>query len=183
MKLEGKNIVLGVCGSIAAYRAADLTSQLVKEGANVYPVMTDSATKLIAPLTLQTLARRPVAVDLWDENPGWQPGHIELADLADIFVVAPVTAHTLGNFANGLAPDLLSSIYLATRAPVLLAPAMNGKMFEHPAVQENIGKLSARGAELVDPIEGMLACGYEGKGKLAPVDKIAEAIFRKVLGK
>lgn len=173
--LAGKTVVLGVCGSIAAYRAADITSQLTKKGASVFPVMTEEATKLIAPLTLKTLARNPVAWDLWKEEEGWQPGHIDLADSADLFLVAPATAHTLACFAQGLAPDLLTSIYLATRAPVLLAPAMNGKMLTHPATAQNFETLRSRGHQFIDPAEGLLACGYEGKGRLAPVEEIVQA--------
>jgi len=173
--LRGKTIVLGVTGSIAAYRAADLVSQLTQRGASVFPVMTLEATKLIAPLTLKTLARNPVAWDLWKEDEGWQPGHIELADTADLFLVAPATAHTLACFAQGLAPDILTAIYLATRAPVLLAPAMNGKMLTHPATESNLKILRERGHHFVDPTEGLLACGYEGKGRLAPIDEILTA--------
>tara|TARA_R100000027_G_scaffold22267_3_gene16149 strand:+ start:5425 stop:6009 length:585 start_codon:yes stop_codon:yes gene_type:complete len=173
--LAGKTIVLGVCGSIAAYRAADITSQLTKAGAAVFPVMTLEATRLIAPLTLKTLARNPVSWDLWKEEEGWQPGHIELADNADLFLVAPATAHTMACFTHGLAPDLLTSIYLATQAPVLLAPAMNGKMLSHPATAGNLKILRERGHHFVEPAEGMLACGYEGKGRLAPVEEIVEA--------
>ncbi|MFP6866101.1 MAG: flavoprotein, partial [Roseibacillus sp.] len=138
-------IVLGVTGSIAAYKAADLASQLVKGGHAVHCVMTEAATEFITPLTLQVLSRNPVLVSLEDEKQSWKPGHIDLADRADLFLVAPLSADTLGNFANGLAPDPLSSIYLATKATVLLAPAMNGKMWEHPATQRNVAQLTADG--------------------------------------
>lgn len=173
---SGKKIVLGVTGSIAAYKAADLTSKLVKCGADVHVIMTREATEFVTPLTFRTLSRNPVAHDMWKEGEGWQPGHIELADSADLLLVAPVTAHTLACFAHGLAPDLLTSVYLATRAPVMLCPAMNGKMYEHPATRENIKTLRLRGHAVVDPAEGMLACGYEGVGKLAPVEEIIERI-------
>jgi phosphopantothenoylcysteine decarboxylase len=176
--LHGKTILLGVSGSIAAYKAADLTSQLVKDGASVYVVMTKSAGQLVTPMTFQTLSRNPVSSDLWEEGNGWQPGHIELADKADLFVVAPATANTIAQMAHGLAPDLLSSIYLATPAPVLICPAMNGKMFQHPATQANLATLRERGHHFVEPAEGMLACGYEGIGKLAPVDDIRAAILQ-----
>lgn len=166
--------MLGVTGSIAAYKAADLTSRLVEYGADVFPVLTESACRFIQPLTLQTLAQNPAASDLWGENEGWQPGHIELADRADLLLVAPATAHCMANFAFGMAPDLLSSIHLATRAPVLLAPAMNGKMLEHPATQSNMATLRERGCHFVDPQNGRLACGYEGPGKLALVETILE---------
>lgn len=174
--LSGKVIILGVTGSIAAYKAADLTSRLTELGAEVYPVLTESACRFIQPLTLQTLARNPASSDLWDEGNGWQPGHIELADRADLLLVAPATAHCLANFAMGLAPDLLCSIHLATRAPVMLAPAMNGKMLEHVATQTNFKLLKERGYHFVDSESGMLACGYEGNGKLATVPTILEAV-------
>ena len=134
-------IVLGVTGSIAAYKAADLVSQLVKKGHDTHCVMTLTATEFLTPLTLQVLSRNPVLVSLEDEKQSWKPGHIELADSADVLLVAPLSADTLGNFANGLAPDPLSSIYLATESPVILAPAMNGKMRQHPATQRNVARV------------------------------------------
>ena len=174
--LDGKTIILGVTGSIAAYKAADIASELTKIGANVFVVMTKEATHIIPPLTLQVLSRNPVGVDLWDEGQGWQPGHIELADKASLLVVAPATANILANFAHGLAPDLLTSIYLATPAPVLIAPAMNGKMLAHPATQANLKTLRERGNQFIDPVDGLLACGYEGAGKLAPVADIVKRV-------
>ncbi|MEM7673276.1 MAG: flavoprotein [Verrucomicrobiota bacterium] len=178
MPLEDKRILLGVTGSIAAYKAADIVSQLVKLKAVVDVVMTESATKFVTPLTLQTLSRRPVSTDIWEEGNGWQPGHIELADAADLMVVAPATAHFIAQAANGLAPDLLTSIYLATPAPVMIAPAMNGKMWEHASTQANVKALRARNHLFVEPIPGMLACGYEGVGKLATVDAILAGILK-----
>lgn len=168
------NIVLGITGSIAAYKAADLTSQLVKEGHEVHCVMTKAATEFITPLTLQVLSRQPVLVSLQDEKDSWKPGHIALADNADLFLVAPLSADTLGNFANGLAPDPLSSIYLALprETPVLLAPAMNGKMWLHPATARNIEQLKEDGCQFIDPAAGDLACGYQGVGRLAPTEEI-----------
>lgn len=168
------NIVLGISGSIAAYKAADLASQLVKLGHEVHVVMTRSATEFITPLTLQTLTRQPVLVSLEDEKQSWKPGHIDLADRADLLLVAPATANVLGNFANGLAPDPLSSIYLALprTTPVLIAPAMNGKMWLHPATQRNIDQLTTDGCQFIGPAEGDLACGYEGIGRLSPVEEI-----------
>ena len=172
LDLKGRTIILGVTGSIAAYKAADITSRLTEAGAKVFPVMTASACRFIQPLTLQVLSRNPVASDLWKEGEGWQPGHIELADQADLFLVAPATAHCLALFAQGLAPDLLSSIHLATPAPVMLAPAMNGKMLAHAATQANIETLRSRGTHFIEPQSGLLACGYEGEGKLAGVETI-----------
>jgi phosphopantothenoylcysteine decarboxylase/phosphopantothenoylcysteine decarboxylase/phosphopantothenate--cysteine ligase len=168
------NIVLGISGSIAAYKAADLASQLVKLGHEVHVVMTCSATEFITPLTLQTLTRQPVLVSLADEKESWKPGHIDLADRADLLVIAPASANVIANFANGLAPDPLASIYLALprATPVLIAPAMNGKMWQHPATQRNLTQLTADGCHLIGPAEGALACGYEGIGRLAPVEEI-----------
>ena len=176
--MKGKRIVLGVTGSIAAYKAAELTSLLVAAGAEVRVVMTEAATRLIGPITLQTLSRNPVAIDLWSEDGSWQPGHIELADSADLLAVVPATANTIAAFAHGLASNLLGNIYLATRAPVLIAPAMNGKMLAHPATVANLRTLADRGHILLDTDEGMLACGYAGKGKLLAVPQIFAAIER-----
>jgi phosphopantothenoylcysteine decarboxylase/phosphopantothenoylcysteine decarboxylase/phosphopantothenate--cysteine ligase len=172
------NIVLGITGSIAAYKAADLASQLMKQGHEVHTVMTRAAIEFITPLTLQVLTRQPVLVTLEDEKQSWKPGHIELADNADLFLVAPLSADTLGNFANGLAPDPLSSIYLALprATPVLLAPAMNGKMWDHPATQRNIERLKKDGCRFVGPAAGDLACGYEGIGRMVEVEEILTAV-------
>lgn len=172
------NIVLGISGSIAAYKAADLASQLVKRGHEVRVVMTRSATEFVTPLTLQTLTRQPVLVTLEDEKHSWRPGHIQLADGADLFLVAPASANVLGNFANGLSPDPLSSVYLALprTTPVLIAPAMNGKMWLHPATQRNIARLKEDGCTFIGPVEGELACGYEGIGRLAAVEEILAAL-------
>ena len=169
------NIVLGISGSIAAYKAADIASQLVKLEHEVHAVMTESATEFITPLTLQVLTRNPVLVSLEDEKQSWKPGHIHLADNADLLLVAPLTANVLGNFANGLSPDPLSSIYLATKAPVLLAPAMNGKMWLHKATQRNVTQLKEDGCHFIGPEEdGMLACGYKGAGRLWTTTGIVE---------
>lgn len=168
------NITLGISGSIAAYKAAELASQLVKRGHEVHAVMTRAATEFITPLTLQTLTRHPVLCSLEDEKNSWKPGHIELADQCDLFLVAPATANLLGEFAQGLAPDSLTSIYLALPrdTPRLIAPAMNGKMWLHPATQRNLEQLKADGCCFVDPAEGELACGYEGIGRLADIQDI-----------
>ena len=174
--LAGKKIILGVTGSIAAYKAADLTSRLGKLGAEVTPVTTAAAQRFITPLTLQTLARRPVAIDLWEEGNGWRPGHIELAEKADLLLIAPATANVIALLATGLAPDLLSSLTLMVRCPVLIAPAMNGKMWTHPATVANVAALKARGAEFIGPEEGMLACGDEGIGRLWPVEGIVDRV-------
>ncbi len=169
-------IILGVTGSIAAYKAADLASQLTKAGHGVTCVLTKSALEFVTPLTLGTLSKNPVITDLFAEKEGWQPGHIQLADEADLLLVAPATANILASMANGFAHDALTAIALATRAPILIAPAMNGKMWQHPATQKNVETLRGFGAQFVEPASGMLACGYEGVGRLAEVETILEAV-------
>lgn len=166
-------IVLGVSGSIAAYKAADLTSRLAKRGHEVHVVMTHNATEFVTPLTFQTLSRNPVTVSVFDEKETWHPGHIALADRAQLLLLAPATANVLAKLSYGIADDALSSLALATLAPVLVAPAMNGKMWQHPATQENVARLRARGVEFIGPEEGLLACGYEGIGRLWNVEDIA----------
>ncbi|HEY2341632.1 MAG TPA: flavoprotein [Chthoniobacteraceae bacterium] len=168
-------VILGVTGSIAAYKAADLASQMVKRDWEVRVVMTHGAQEFITPLTLQTLSRNPVITSVFEDAPGWKPGHIELADRASLLLVAPATANILAELAHGLAGNPLTEIALATHAPMLLAPAMNGKMWEHPATRHNVELLRARGANFVGPEDsGMLACGYEGAGRLCAVEKILE---------
>lgn len=171
------NILLGITGSIAAYKAAELASQLMKRGAQVNVVMTRDAQEFITPLTLQTLTRRPVLTNLYDEKESWRPSHIQLADEADLILIAPATANTLAKLANGLADDALSAIALATKAPFLHAPAMNGKMWLHPATQRNVETLKSWGHHFIGPEEGMLACGYEGVGRLWPVEGIVERVL------
>ncbi len=171
-----KNVVLGVTGSIAAYKAADLASQLVKAGCDVHVVMTADALRFITPLPFKTLSRHPVVTDLYDETDGWKPTHIEMADQADLLLIAPATAHTIAKLAYGLANDALSCIALALtpQAKTLIAPAMNGKMWLHPATQQNVSTLKARGAEFIGPEAGLLSCGYEGLGRLWPVDEVVK---------
>lgn len=180
--LEGKTIVLGVTGSIAAFKAAELAGLLRKRDAEVFAVMTEAATRFITPLALGAVSRNPVATDLWEEGRDWRPGHIELADKADLLLVAPATADVLAKFACGLAGDELTSLYLACRAPVVLAPAMNGKMYDHPATVRNRRILEERGHVFVGPEDGMLACGYEGVGRLWPVEEIVARVERIMAG-
>src|SRR5213596_3210719 len=168
-----KSIVLGVTGSIAAYKSAELASLLVKQNHNVFVVMTNDATEFISPLTLQTLSKNPVTTSFFDEKENWRPGHIELADRANLVLIAPATANVIAELAHGLANHPLAAIALATRAPILIAPAMNGKMWAHPATQENVERLKGRGVEFIGPEEGMLACGYAGLGRLWKVNEIA----------
>jgi phosphopantothenoylcysteine decarboxylase len=175
VRLRGsaRTVVLGVTGSIAAYKSAELASLLVKQGHDLFVVMTQDATEFIAPLTLQTLSKNPVITTFFDEKENWRPGHIELADRANLLLIAPATAHMLAELAHGLANHPLAAITLATRAPILVAPAMNGKMWDHPATRENVAKLKSRGVEFIGPDAGMLACGYEGLGRLWKVEDIA----------
>ena len=173
-----KTVVLGVTGSIAAYKAAEIVSLLRKTGLEVFVVMTRSAADFITPLTLATLSRHPVLSSLSEEKgEEWKPGHIELADRADLLLVAPATANSIARLACGFADDALGAVALATRAPVLIAPAMNGKMWEHPATQENVKRLCGSGVKFIGPAEGMLACGYEGAGRLVePGDIVLRAL-------
>lgn len=175
-KVKGKTIVVGVTGSVAAYKAAELVSTLRQQGANVYVLLTPSAARFVGAATFQSLSENPVVSDLFQEIEGMTPTHIRLAEQADAFVVAPATANILAKMRYGLADDIVSCVYLATRAPVVVAPAMNCHMLEHPAVAENLRALRERGHTLVEPDTGFLACGYEGKGRLAPTEKIIEAI-------
>jgi phosphopantothenoylcysteine decarboxylase len=170
-----KNIVLGVTGSIAAHKAADLASLLTKQHYNVRVVMTADAQRFITPLPFKTLSRNPVITDLYDEEEGWKPTHIRLADEANLLLIAPATASVIAKLAHGFADDVLTCIALALnpKAKLLIAPAMNGKMWRHAATQENVATLKARGAEFIGPEEGMLSCGYEGIGRLWPVEQIA----------
>jgi len=167
-------IVVGVTGSIAAYKAADLVSKLVKRDAEIHVAMTHGAEQFIAPLTFQTLSRHPVLSSVFDEVAGWKPGHIDLADRANLLLVAPATANVIAELAHGLANNPITEIALATLAPVLIAPAMNGKMWLHAATRQNVALLKSRGVEFIGPEEGLLACGYEGLGRLWNVDEIVE---------
>jgi phosphopantothenoylcysteine synthetase/decarboxylase len=176
---KGKQIVLGVTGSIAAYKAAELTSQLTQQDFEVHVVMTADALRFITPLAFKTLSRHPVVTDLYDEEEGWKPTHIKLADEANLLLLAPATANTLARLANGIADDALTCIALALnpKARVLIAPAMNGKMWLHPATQQNVATLKSRGAEFMGPEEGLLSCGYEGLGRLWPMEKVAARVL------
>lgn len=178
--LDGKEILLGVTGGIAAYKAVELTSRLVKLRASVSVIMTQNATKMIAPRTFQSISRNSVTVDMFAEIANWQPGHVSLADKADIFVIAPATANSIAKLAHGIADDMLSTTALAVRAPILIAPAMNCHMYENSVLQNNIKILKEYGVSFIEPEHGRLACGYEGKGRLADIDKIVQAIKSKV---
>jgi phosphopantothenoylcysteine synthetase/decarboxylase len=171
-----RNIILGVTGSIAAHKAADLASLLTKQKCNVHVVMTADAQRFITPLPFKVLTRNPVVTGLYDEEEGWKPTHIQFADEANLLLIAPATANIIAKMAHGIADNALSCIALALspKVKILIAPAMNGKMWLHPATQENVATLKARGAEFIGPDKGMLSCGYEGIGRLWPVEVIAE---------
>lgn len=174
--IRGKTILLGITGGIAAYKGAALCSKLVQAGAQVHVIMTESATKFITPLTLQTLSRNAVHIDTFDERDPSVVSHIHLADHADLIIVAPATAGSIAKLAGGFADDMLSTTLLAATCPVLIAPAMNVHMYEHPAVVRNMELLASRGAMFVEPGTGQLACGYVAKGRLAEPEDIVIAV-------
>ncbi|AJS57859.1 bifunctional phosphopantothenoylcysteine decarboxylase/phosphopantothenate--cysteine ligase CoaBC [Paenibacillus sp. IHBB 10380] len=174
--LNGKKIVLGVTGGIAAYKAAILCSKLTQKGADVHVIMTSSAKQFITELTLQSLSKNPVYSDTFDERDPSVVSHIDLADLADLVLVAPATANMIGKMAHGLADDMLSTTLLATMAPVMVAPAMNVHMYQHPAVLDNMNTLASRGVLMIEPGEGLLACGYVGKGRMEEPETIVQVV-------
>jgi phosphopantothenoylcysteine decarboxylase / phosphopantothenate---cysteine ligase len=174
--VDPKKIVLGVTGGIACYKAVELTRLLVKDGFRVQVVMSRGAMEFVAPLTFQTLSGQPVASETFNLTQESEIGHINLADSADLFVIAPATANIIGKLAAGIADDLLTTVLMATRAPVLVAPAMNVNMYANPFLQENLRKLRRVGYHVLEPADGYLACGYEGKGRLPEPEKILEEI-------
>lgn len=169
-------IVLGVTGSIAAYKAAELCRAMVRRGWGVRVVMTDAATKFVGPLTFQTLSKRPVALDTFTTVGTWEPNHIMLGQGADLYVIAPCTANVLAKLAGGIADDEVTATALASKAPLLVAPAMNDVMFENMATQENIATLRRRGVQIIEPGCGELACGCVGRGRMADVRDIIKEI-------
>ena len=175
--LKDKNIVLGVTGGIAVYKAADVVSRLGKHCINVNVIMTKSAQEFVQPMTFQSLSQNYVVTDMFDEPRTWDVEHISLAQKADLFLIAPATANIIGKMANGIADDMLTTTVMATKAPVLIAPAMNTNMYENPIVQDNIRKLEGRGYRFIEPISGRLACGDYGKGKLADPETIVEEVL------
>jgi phosphopantothenoylcysteine decarboxylase/phosphopantothenate--cysteine ligase len=177
-----KTVVLGVTGGIACYKAVELVRLLVKAGHRVQVIMTRGALEFVAELTFQTLSGHPVATETFNLTQESEIGHINLADSADLFVIAPATANIIGKIANGIADDLLTTVIMATQAPVVIAPAMNIHMYENPILQENLRKLGRVGYHILEPAEGFLACGYEGKGRLPDPEKIADEVER-LLGK
>ena len=178
-----RRIILGVTGSVAVHKAVDLASQLTKCDCDVQVVMTPDALHFITPLLFKTLSRHSVITSLYDDDEGWKPAHIQMADEADLLLVAPATANTLAKMALGIADNALTCIALALNpnAKLLLAPAMNGKMWMHPATQQHVQTLGERGAQFIGPDEGLLACGYEGLGKMVAVEKIASRALEMLL--
>lgn len=174
--LNGKNIVLGVTGGIAAYKAADIANRLVKLGAHVDVIMTRHAAEFITPLTLGSLCKGRVVCDMFAPPPKWEIEHISLAKAADLFLIAPATANIIGKIACGISDDMLTSTVMATRAPVVFAPAMNDQMYSNPIVQRNIKSLSELGFLFIEPETGRLACETIGQGKLAAVDTIIDFV-------
>ena len=174
--LKGKKIVLGVTGGIAVYKAVDLVSRLRKQGAEVRVVMTDHAKEFVTPLTFKEISGNKVAVSMWESNQEFNVEHIALANWADVFIVAPATANIIAKMACGIADDLLSTTLLAAQAPIIVCPAMNTGMYNHPATQENLGKLQSRGVTIMPPAVGMLACGVSGPGRLPEPQQIVEFV-------
>jgi len=163
--LNNKTIIIGITGGIAAYKACDVVSKLRKLGASVHVIMTKAACKFVAPLTFQTLSNHFVISDMFAEPKTWEIEHISLAKKADLMVIVPATANVIGKIASGIADDMLTTTVMASRSPVMIAPAMNTGMYRNPIVQENIRKLKALGYPFIEPVCGMLACGDEGEGK------------------
>ena len=176
MEFRDRTIILGVTGGIAIHKSIDVASQLVKSGASVHVVMTESATRLVQPLQFQVISRNPVLLDLFETGTDWKPPHIDLADRADLLMIAPATANSIGKLANGIADDALSTVAVSVHCPVLLAPAMNGHMYHNPIVQRNINTLKTHGFHFIEPASGDLACGYEGVGRLNTVEMILEGV-------
>ena len=180
MHLAGKTVVLCVTGGIAAYKAADLTSKLRQAGATVRVLMTKSATQFISPITFETLSGYRTVVDTFDRNFAWEVEHISLAKAADVFVIAPATANIIAKAAHGIADDMVSTTLLATKAPVVIAPAMNTGMYDNPVTQQNLNTLRERGFHIIDPAAGHLACGDSGRGKLPDTPTLLHGIEQAI---
>ncbi len=175
-KTDKKTIVMGITGSVAACKCAELCSRFTKEGYDVNVIMTASAQKLVCPRTFLTLSQNPVMTDLW-EIPDWRPGHIDLSERADLLLIAPATANIIAKIACGIADDALSTYVLSHQGPIVIAPAMNPKMWSNVAVQENVDKLKKRGITFVGPGTGPVACGPPGTGRLEDIDKIYSEVI------
>ena len=186
MQLKGKKLIVGVCGGIAAYKACELVRRLSDQGADVHVVLTESGRQFVTAMTFQALSQNPVHTDLFNLSEESEMNHIKLADEADAVIIAPATADILAKLACGMAGDLLTTVALVTRAPIFFAPSMNVNMWEKDIVQRNIRSLQERGYRMIEPEEGYLACGWEGKGRLAEVDSILKALQQfspAILGK
>ena len=181
--MKGRHILLGVTGSVAAFKAADLTARLVKDGAEVVVIMTESAQRFVTPVTFEALSRRPVITSMWQRTQFQEPVHVTLADWTDLLVVAPATANFLGKLAHGVADDMLTCMAITVTQPPLIAPAMNVNMYMHPAVQENVAILKKRGCEFVGPVEGRLASGLVAMGRMADVDDVVKSIQSVLAGR
>lgn len=177
-----KCIIVGITGGIAAYKVPELVSRLVKAGADVHVIMTEAAARFISPLTLQTTSRNPVVMRMFESPGAWEVRHVSLADRADMIVVVPATANIIGKVCSGIADDMLSTTIMASRAPVLFAPAMNVHMYENPIVRDNISRLKAYGYHFLEPADGPLACGYEGKGRLPEIEVIFNTLKNHLCG-
>lgn len=173
-----KKIVLGVTGSIAAYKACELTRLFVKNGYDVSVIMTDNAKEFVTPLTFRTLSRNPVEGDMFGEPLQWMPGHISLAEAAETLVIAPCTANVIAKIAHGIADDLLTSTALATKAPIVIAPAMNTGMWTNPVTQANVAALRQRGVRFIATVCGDLACGTQGDGRMAEPQTVYDAVVK-----
>lgn len=176
-RLEGKVVVVGVTGGVAAFKAAHLVTGLRKLGAEVHAVMTAAAAQFVSPLTFRALSQHPVVTDMWDAQTPYDEPHVALGERASLLVIAPATAHTLAKLALGLADDVVCATALATRAPVLVAPAMSDAMYEHPTTQEHLQTLRRRGVRIIGPVVGWLASGKEAIGRMAEPDAIIEEIL------
>lgn len=174
------NIIIGITGGIASYKACGIVSYLKQEGANVYVIMTNNACKFITPLTLETLSKNKVIVDMFEEDDYSEVKHIKLAQEANLCLIVPATANIIGKIANGIADDMLTTTLLATKAPIILSPAMNYAMYENPIVQDNINKLKSFGYRFIEPAVGHLACGYEAKGKLPRTEIIIDYVKKLI---
>lgn len=170
--LEGKKVLLGISGGIAAYKTPELARLLIKAGAEVRVIATHNALKIVSPITLATLTHHNIYSEVFDAETNYSPEHISIAEWGDVLLVAPATANIIGKFANGLADDALSTTFLAFDKPVFIAPAMNNKMYEHPIVQQNIRQLQAIDVQIIDPAYGPLACGTEGRGRMEEPENI-----------
>ena len=179
-KIANKKILLGVTGSIAAYKAVELVRLIRKENWDVSVIMTEAATRFVGEITFRTLSRHPVVTDMFEKVEDWEPMHVSLADSADVLLIAPCTANVIAKLAHGLADDALTAVALACRSPLIIAPAMNENMWNHPATRENISVLKSREVRIIDVEHGELANGHKGIGRMAPVDVIMTALKKAV---